>query len=133
MTQSKKLNFIIIDDSPLDCFIAEKVIKNTGLAISIKSFNDAVEALRFISEFANIPGEHTVVFVDIQMPVMNGFGFVEAFEKLPMQITSQYSIFMISSSINDADLNRVNKYPSIKQFLNKPMTSNNISLLLTKD
>jgi len=131
MTQSNKLNFIIVDDSPLDCFIAEKVVRNTGKAASIKSFLTAKSAINYVVSAPLNENEHTIIFVDIQMPVMNGFDFVEQFEALPMAITCRYSIFMVSSSINDTDLNRVGNYPSIKQFLNKPITSNNIAMLIS--
>ena len=129
MVQTNKLNFIVIDDSKLDCFIAEKIIKNTGKSESIKSFLQATEALEFI---ANTPPDdsHTIILVDIQMPVMNGFEFVEAFEKLPAHVTGNYTIYIISSSINENDLNRVHNFVSVKQFLNKPLTSNNLAILI---
>lgn len=125
-----KLNFIVIDDSKLDCFIAERIIKNTGKSESITSFLEATEALDYISN-ATAPDRHTIVLVDIQMPVMNGFEFVEAFEKLPDSITSKYSIFVITSSINDTDLNRVHNYASVRQFLNKPLNSNSLAILVS--
>lgn len=129
MVQTNKLNFIVIDDSKLDCFIAEKIIKNTGKSESIKSFLQATEALDFI---ANTPPDdsHTIILVGIQMPVMNGFEFVEAFEKLPAHVTGNYTIYIISSSINENDLNRVHNFVSVKQFLNKPLTSNNLAILI---
>ena len=126
-----KLNFIVVDDSKLDCFIAEKIIRNTGISDTIKSFLHAPEALEYIK---SIPaGDHTrtIMLVDIQMPVMNGFEFVEAFEALPHDVTGNYTIFIISSSINENDLNRVHNYATVKQFLNKPLTSNNLSVLLS--
>ena len=64
------------------------------------------------------------------MPVMNGFEFVEAFEKLPAHVTGNYTIYIISSSINENDLNRVHNFVSVKQFLNKPLTSNNLAILI---
>jgi len=130
MAQTKKLNFIVIDDSKLDCFIEEKIIKNTGISESIKSFLQAREALEYVT--TTVPDErvHTIILVDIQMPVMNGFEFVEAFEKLPQALISNYTIYIISSSINENDLNRVHNYATVKQFLNKPLTSNNLSVLL---
>ena len=130
MTQNKKLNFIVIDDSKLDCFIAEKIIKNTGKSESIKSFLQAKDALQYISTAPTDDHSHTIILVDIQMPVMNGFEFVEAFEELPTNITTHYTIYVISSSINENDLNRVHNFASVKQFLNKPLTSNNLALLL---
>lgn len=130
MVQTKKLHFIVIDDSKLDCFIAEKIIKNTGISESIKSFLQATEALDYIKATPPDDQNRTIILVDIQMPVMNGFEFVEAFEKLPADLIKNYTIFIISSSINENDLSRVHNYATVKQFLNKPLTSNNLSVLL---
>ena len=130
MVQTNKLNFIVIDDSKLDCFIAEKIIKNTGKSETIKSFLQATEALEYIANSPADPHAQTVILVDIQMPVMNGFEFVEAFEKLSNSITANYVIYIISSSINENDLNKVHSFSSVKQFLNKPLTSNNLAILI---
>ena len=126
----EQLNFIIVDDSKLDCFIAEKIIRNTGRAGEVISFTAAKEGLDHIKSTPVSANTRTVVLVDIQMPIMNGFDFVEAFETLPQQQRNNYTIYMLSSSINENDLNRVHNYPSIKQFLNKPLTSNMLSTLL---
>ena len=130
MVPNKKLNFIVIDDSKLDCFIAEKIIKNTGKCESIRSFLQAKDALEYIASTLPDDFSHTIVLVDIQMPIMNGFEFVEAFEQLPGSIVANYTIYVISSSINENDLHKVHNYKSVKQFLNKPLTSNNLSALL---
>jgi CheY-like chemotaxis protein len=126
----EKLNFIIVDDSKLDCFIAEKIIRNTGRGADIRSFTSAKEALEHITANTSNDGPRTVIIVDIQMPIMNGFEFVEEFEKLPEPIRGRYIIYMLSSSINENDLNRVQNYASIKQFLNKPLTSNMLTAIL---
>lgn len=133
MAANRLQHFIVIDDSKLDCFIAEKVIKNTGRCESVTSYLSAREALEFISSDKLSSHYPIIVLVDIQMPVMNGFEFVEAFEKLPYHITKNYNIYVISSSINDNDLTKIPQYPSVIQFINKPLTSNNLSALLAKD
>ena len=130
MAQNKKQHFIVIDDSKLDCFIAEKIIKNTGMSESIRSFQQAKDALNYIGTAPLDDHMDTIIFVDIQMPVMNGFEFVEAFEDLPPHIRSHYIIYVISSSINENDLNRVRNFSSVKQFLNKPLTTSNLTVLL---
>jgi hypothetical protein len=131
MTQNKKLHFIVIDDSKLDCFIAERIIKNTGKSEAIHAFQQAQEALNFIAERPNDGQSHTIVLVDIQMPVMNGFQFVEEFEKLPPEVTSHYTLYVITSSINEYDFTRVHNYASVKQFLNKPLNTNSLTILLS--
>lgn len=126
---SALLNFIVVDDSKLDCFIAEKIIKNTGRSETVNTFQQATDALIYIKTLAptNTP---SIVFVDIQMPVMNGFEFVEAFEALPENIRQGYSIYMLSSSINENDIAKVKGYKSVKQFLNKPLTNNAMTVVL---
>lgn len=124
-----KLNFIVIDDSKLDCFIAEKIIQNTGKCNSVKTFQQASEAITYISGLPEQTHE-TILFVDIQMPVMNGFEFVEAFEALPAEKKNGISIYMLSSSINENDIARVKGYASIRQFINKPLTAGSIAIIL---
>lgn len=124
-------HFIIIDDSKLDCFIAEKIIQNIGSFSSVKSYFQATEALEIIK---NSTGEEnaalTVIILDIQMPVMNGFQFVEAFEQLPEDIQSKYAIFLFSSSINENDKNRLENYPSIRCFFGKPISKDIIARIV---
>lgn len=123
--------FIVIDDNKLDCFIAEKIIVNTGLSNNTKSFTDAQKALDYIVlDELKIDGEKCIIIVDIQMPLMNGFEFVEAFEQLPAEVQSKYHIYVLSSTINENDLNRVRNYRSVKHLLDKPLTSKKLLYLV---
>jgi CheY-like chemotaxis protein len=116
-------HFIIIDDSQLDCFIGEKIIQNTGTFSSVKSYTQAAEAYEIIKNSDPSPAEAiTIVVLDIQMPVMNGFQFVENFELLPENIRANYAIFMFSSSINENDKNRLENHPCIRKFYGKPIS-----------
>ena len=116
-------HFIIIDDSQLDCFIGEKIIQNTGTFSSIKSYTQATEAFEIIKNSDPSPADAiTIVVLDIQMPVMNGFQFVENFELLPENIRVNYAIFMFSSSINENDKNRLENHPCIRKFYGKPIS-----------
>lgn len=119
-----KMHFIIIDDSKLDCFIAEKIIHNTGISASVKSFMVAAEALDYIRSLAKSEAfKRTVILVDIQMPLMNGFDFLDAFETdvLP-ENKNNYVINLLSSSINESDKLRAKSYKTVNTFLSKPLT-----------
>ncbi len=123
------MNFIVIDDSKLDCFIAEKIILNSGMSETVKVFQQAGQALEHIKASSGLQTT-TIVFVDIQMPVMNGFEFVENFENLPAELKKNYHMYMLSSSINENDIARVKGYASVKHFLNKPLTNDTIKAVL---
>lgn len=127
-------DFIVIDDSRLDCFIYEKIIQNIcGQSKTVISFSEASKALDFIKK-SPVTGNAipTVVLLDIQMPVMNGFDFAEAFEKLSFQHKSGYAIFMVSSSTNESDRIRIGNYPSIRELYKKPLNKNIISELIAQ-
>ena len=130
---SNQRPFIVIDDNKLDCFIAEKIISNTGLSENIKSFTDAQKALDFV-KINDLRGEvnKCIIIVDIQMPLMNGFEFVEAFEQLPYEVQGKYDIYVLSSTINENDLNRVRNYRTVKHLIDKPLTSKKLSYLVER-
>jgi len=120
-----KKDFIIIDDSKLDCFIAEKMIENTGKARNIRSFTEAREAFEYIRSTASEEPQEVkcVIIIDIQMPLMNGFEFLDEFEKLPSAAQENYIIFVLSSSANKKDFARISNYKSVAHLLNKPIKS----------
>lgn len=125
--RSQNLNFIVVDDSKLDCFIAEKMIFNAGFGRNVKSFLNGAVALQYIQ--ANIVSdteEKSILIVDIQMPVMNGFEFIEAFEMLPKSIQNNYRVFVLTSSVNLNDINHAVSYKTVEDILSKPLTTRKI-------
>ena len=126
-----ELSFIIIDDTELDHFIARKMIGNVSNAYTVKSFLDASSALEHI-----IANEHEgdikiiLVFLDIYMPMMNGFDFVEEFEKLPSGIKDKYMIVILSSTRNSNDISRILTYSSVHSLIEKPITREKLLSLI---
>jgi CheY-like chemotaxis protein len=111
-----ELSFIIIDDTELDHFIARKMITNANNAFNVKSFLDASQALDYIMANEHEAGIKIIlVFLDIYMPLMNGFEFVEEFEKLDKAIQDKYYIVALTSSIEISDVNRISSYTAVKE------------------
>ena len=130
MSENKRYHFILIDDSKLDCFIGEKVIQGTGAQASLHVFMDAKEALGFIQK-READELKTILLVDIQMPLMTGFEFIESFEKLiPEEKQANYIINLLSSSINENDIIQAKSYRSVNDFLNKPIKKDTLQAML---
>lgn len=117
------LAFIIIDDSELDCFIAKKIIQQNDKSIKVAAFTDAVSALKQIKDnTASYSELLTVILLDLRLPIMSGFEFVEEFERLPDHIRNQYLIYVLSSSMNKSDKSRVDSNQYIVKMMDKPLT-----------
>lgn len=126
-----KLSFLVIDDRELDCFVAKKLIEHTGKASSIHTFNDGRVALDYISKLSyNEDDGITVILLDLLMPIMNGFEFVEAFEMLDESIKKRYYILAITTSLNKNDLIKISDFESVKGVIRKPVSMNQLSTLL---
>lgn len=120
---ASQFHFIIIDDSIFDSRIAEKVIQNVEAGAVVTIFHDATKAFEYLRDQPQTANRMTrVLFVDIQMPIMNGFEFVESFESLPEEVKADYILYFITSSMNENDIRRGTSYPSVRKFLNKPLT-----------
>ncbi|MEO6632978.1 MAG: response regulator [Mucilaginibacter sp.] len=92
---NKEFSFIIIDDSELDCFVIKKVIERAFKNLDIISFKNATYALDAIKE-QGVKTNPTIILLDIQMPLMNGFQFIEEFEKFDPEIQDCYTVIILS-------------------------------------
>ena len=127
-----KFSFIIIDDSELDCFVTKKFLERSYENLDIKAFQNAKHALETIREN---PGNNspTIILLDLQMPFMNGFDFVEEFEKLPAEIQENYTIAILTiltPSNNPSDIYKILTYKTVNSIIEKPLTREKLLSLL---
>lgn len=112
---------LLIDDNEIDLFINEKVIlarKSGAKILKEQSAKRAIEVFINAKTKKSIPD---IIFIDLNMPMMSGFEFLEIFETLPLQLTSECRIFMLSTSTQEVDIKRAERYRSVVKFLNKPL------------
>jgi CheY-like chemotaxis protein len=125
MIMVKQFKFLLVDDSLLDLFIHKKLISISDLAETITTFNSGEEALEFlIRNHATI--EESVMLLDLQMPGMNGFEFIDAFASLEPKLKSKIRIFILSSTVDQGDIVKARENPYIEDMISKPVDVNHL-------
>jgi CheY-like chemotaxis protein len=120
----KKLNCILlIDDDKATNFINERVIKKLDCTKRIVTVYNGAEALEFLSieENGNLL-QPDLIFLDINMPVMDGWEFLEHYRKLHENKKAKVVLLMLTTSLNPDDVKKANKIQEVKGFKNKPLT-----------
>ena len=118
---------MVIDDNEVDRFIAEYNIAADNLAEETVLMDSARSALVYLSGLAQKPDElPDLIFLDIQMPEINGFGFLDAYNKLPEIIKLKAAIVMLSSSLNPDDYDRAHTSEYVKRIVTKPLDKRRI-------
>ena len=115
---TKPLEIVFIDDNKVDCFIHEKVIKKSGTDCSVKSFNSGQEGLDYLRQ----PSDNIqLIFLDIQMPVLNGFDVLDNYTANYPSNKDQQHIYMLSSSEDALDTEKAKTYDVVCGFIPKPL------------
>jgi CheY-like chemotaxis protein len=114
---------MVIDDNQVDLYVASKLISKNNFADRLLTYTSAIDALHYLKEHENEPDAlPQVLFVDIYMPLMSGFEFMDEFDKLPSKLKKDRSVFIVSSTIDEDDIDRTRRDPNITAFCEKPMT-----------
>lgn len=113
----------LVDDDPINNLINRRLLGKTGICDHIQEFLGGEAALEKIAELA--PEESLLLFLDINMPVINGWEFLDKYiETFPLR---KDKIVILSSSIDFQDRQRANEYSIVSGFLEKPLTLDKIS------
>lgn len=113
---------MLIDDNELDNFINKKLLENESFASSVYVHQSAQAALEELKKMASTPEKLPhIIFLDIMMPGMDGFAFLEEFGKLQAEVKTKSKIVMLSTSESFKDLNKANQNKYVHKFLNKPL------------
>lgn len=118
MEKLKKV--LLIDDDEIVNSINKVIIQHAKFAEEIIAENFAANAIKYLKDLSNeeLP---TAIFLDVNMPEMNGWDFIEEYEKLEID-TKGITIIMLTSSINPRDQKRALSIDHIKAFVSKPLS-----------
>ncbi len=118
----KKLNFVLIDDDDIFNYLNQRVLKSANIAGKIITFSNAKDALAYFAESKENCSD--IILLDIRMPEMDGFEFLEEFIELHCSNTN---IFMLTSSLDEKDKEKAGTFPPVKGFLSKPLTGDKVN------
>jgi len=129
-----KINLVvIIDDDPIYVFGLQKLIEIDNFASEVKTFINGKESLEYIEnsfkESLNLPD---VILLDINMPVMNGWEFLDLINPLSKLYSKKLNIYVVSSSVSDEDRTRALSFSIVKDYLIKPITLESLEKIRSK-
>lgn len=126
-----KPSVLIVDDDRVYRFAAVKIIAATEMAGSIIECNDGQEALNFINRNIDAPTNlPDIIFLDINMPVMNGWDFLKAFSMVAHKLSKTIHVYVVTSSIDKSDVERSKEFSVVTDYIVKPVTKETFSRLL---
>ncbi|HEY0054623.1 MAG TPA: response regulator [Pedobacter sp.] len=116
-------SIFIIDDYPINLKLAEIIVKRHSSFDIVSSYEEAQQALDQIAgNLKDIDSLPDIILLDLNMPVMDGWQFLEQFEVLRPLLSKNVDIFILSSSMDIRDKQRSEQYLSVKGFFSKPLT-----------
>lgn len=126
-------NICIVDDDDIYQFTVIKTLEPLQLAKKIIVFSDGEEAINFLMD--NLNKEHElpdVIFLDINMPIMDGFQFMEEYVKIKPRLGKKTTIYMVSSSVDPVDIERAKKISDISDYIIKPIEPGKLKSIIEK-
>lgn len=114
---------MLVDDNDTDNFISKRIIEITGFAQRIEVRNSGKAALDYLRENQSNPDNiPNLIFLDINMPVVDGFVFLYEFDKFADLVKSKARIIILSSSDNKRDIDKIVNNNHVINFITKPLT-----------
>lgn len=121
---SKPVSILLVDDDEINNFISIKLIKK---AVENTEISSCLNGRFAIEELVDLQKEDPgklpdYILLDINMPVMNGWEFLEEYKRLNIDPQGKSQIYVISSSVFSNDINKARSYPLVKNFISKPLS-----------
>ncbi|MEO8887204.1 MAG: response regulator [Mucilaginibacter sp.] len=131
-TETRPVHILLIDDDEINNFISIKLIKKALADAEISACLNGKLAIEELTETQKSNPEKLPDFIllDINMPIMNGWEFLEEYKNLNIDPSGKSKIFIISSSVFSNDISKARSYPLVKNFISKPLSVEKIREML---
>jgi CheY-like chemotaxis protein len=126
------MELFIVDDDLIQRMIVSKMIKMIDPTLVITQCENGKIGLDMLEKHSNST-QKIIVLLDINMPILDGWGFLDQIEKSNFYNLHQLSIHIVSSSIDESDISKASEYGFVKSFLHKPLSREDLSKVLGMD
>lgn len=117
---NQKINLLVIDDDDINIFIIKKIVEKTGYNVDMVAKGNGQLAIDYLQSTLNQPNFPELILIDINMPILNGWEFLEAYDEL--DISSRVDLYMLSSSVYENDIEKAKTYSKVRGFISKPLS-----------
>ena len=126
-------NACVIDDDPICVFGIKRTLKQINFCDNITVYNNGLDAINafnvLIAAGEKLP---SVVFLDLNMPIMDGWDFLDDFMKIPNHHRDNVTISIVSSSVDPRDMLKAKEYSAVKNYFFKPITPTDLDKIKTE-
>jgi CheY-like chemotaxis protein len=132
MLMNKLKNILLVDDDSINNFIVINKLNSLALVENIISLENGEEAILYIKDciLNNKEKLPEIILLDINMPIMDGWGFLDEFEKIEKSIRDTMHIYMVSSSVYEDDIEKSKEYPVVISFISKPLSKEKLNEII---
>lgn len=129
--KNQHLNICLVDDDQIYQFTTKKTLELLNYDVKISSFTNGEQVLNFILQNVKDPDQlPDIILLDINMPVMDGWQFLQEFTLLKNALSKHIKIYMVSSSSNQADIKRSKENYGVEDFFVKPINRSHFNEIL---
>jgi CheY-like chemotaxis protein len=122
---------LLVEDDPITAMVCDRIIKMTGFAEKVSLCENGKTALNHLSNLGSTDTSlPEIIFLDINMPVMNGWDFLHQFENIQSSFKQVPSIYILSSTIDPEDYERAKSYALVKDFISKPLSKESLEKII---
>jgi len=122
--------YLIVDDNKTDQIVTKLLLEKKLGASDVNTVDSGKEGIHWIQSNKKVLQTCLIILLDIKMPEMDGFAFLDAFSNLDDDIKNITQIFMLSSTLDPSDLKRADQHPLVKKLLNKPLPTQTLYELI---
>ena len=126
------MHTLLVDDDPTVIFLVKRLFQHAGLPDALTTFVSPVEALAFLHEQAPLGALPQVILLDLNMPMLNGWEFLDALQPLQEQLRGQCLVYILTSSLAPSDTSRAQDNPLVTGLLHKPLDRHEIQAIQAK-